>query len=135
MTYQPVTNFSQHRTHWQDWLNLGLAMWLFLSPWILGFAGMAGGSTPFIMSASWNAWILGAAVFVVSLGSLNSEERWPEWINLVLGVWIFLAPWILGFQMVTNRAGWDHWIVGAAIVVLAICGASTARFSGPRANA
>jgi hypothetical protein len=132
MTYQDTTNFSPHRTHWQDWLNLILGVWLFFSPWILAFASPSGNGIA--MAASWNAWVLGVAVFVVSLGSSYSNERWPEWINLVLGAWIFLAPWILGFQTVMMRAAWDHWIIGAAVFILAVWSASTVGMRGPQAR-
>ncbi len=42
-----------------------------------------------------------------------------EWTNVILGGWLFLAPWIFGF---TGNAGaaWSAWIIGGIVLVLAI---------------
>jgi hypothetical protein len=45
-------------------------------------------------------------------------------VNLLLGAWIFFAPWILGFAGFP-AAAWDHWIVGAAIAIVGFLGLST----------
>ncbi len=42
-----------------------------------------------------------------------------EWLNVVLGAWLFLSPWILGFTS-TSAAAWSAWILGALIVVFAV---------------
>lgn len=39
---------------WQDWLNLLLAVWLFVSPWVLGFTTADGGTSV----AAWNTCIV-----------------------------------------------------------------------------
>lgn len=48
-----------------EWINVIAAIWLFISPWVLGFAG----SKP---AASWNDWVLGVVVFLLALGAINS---------------------------------------------------------------
>ncbi len=40
-----------------------------------------------------------------------------EWANLVLGAWLFLSPWILGFSG-TSAAAWSAWVLGALVVIL-----------------
>jgi hypothetical protein len=43
---------------------------------------------------------------------------WQEWVNLALGVWIFIAPWVLGFATGGYvAAAWDHWIIGALVFI------------------
>lgn len=119
----------QGRTNrWQDWANLILAIWLFISPWVLRFgaatqaaAGAGNGSGVAVSHAAWNAWVLGVIVFLVALSAIGSWEVWQEWWNLILGAWIFVAPWALGFVGLP-RASWDHWLVGAAIFLLALWG-------------
>lgn len=118
------------RNRWQDGANLILAIWLFFSPWILQFGGAGWTAQPPagnavvqpIANADWNAWVLGVIVFLVSLSALSRMELWQEWVNLVLGVWIFIAPWVLGFvagpQPAASAASWDHWIVGALIFLI-----------------
>lgn len=122
-----------------DWLLVIAAIWLFISPWALGFsgavtgnvaangAGVAAGAAPpgpavDISRAAWNAWILGAIVFMVALAqaiSFTPERFQQKWVNVVFGAWIFAAPWALGFT-VLPRASWDHWVIGAIVFVLGI---------------
>jgi len=122
----------QGRTNrWQDWANLILAIWMFISPWVLQFGGAAqnaagGGPAVSVSHAAWNAWVLGVIVFLVALSAIGNMEVWQEWWNIVLGAWIFVAPWALGFVGLP-RASWDHWIVGALIFLLAIWNLSQLR--------
>src|SRR6185312_17568163 len=63
---------------WQDWANLVLAIWLFISPWVLQFAvggqtaapGAGGGAAPAAIgggTAAWDAWVLGVIIFLVAV--------------------------------------------------------------------
>ncbi len=131
MTYDTTNRKFPTRNNWQDWANLILAIWLFFSPWILQFGGNASTQPPVagahainaVSNAAWNAWILGVLVFIVALSGIGRMELWQERINAVLGAWIFIAPWVLGFS--GGRfpgANWDHWIVGALIFLIALSG-------------
>jgi SPW repeat len=120
----------------QDWLNVLLAIWLFISPWVLQFgfgvqpgpAGSAGLPAPtadVLYAAAWNAWILGIVVFLIALSASGRRAAWQasghEWVVLLLGIWIFVAPWVLGFADVgTRTAAWDHWITGALIFLVSL---------------
>ena len=110
--------------HWQDVANLVLATWLFLSPWILGFvlvsatAAGAAAPGPNLSNASWNAWVLGILIVLLAIAALSGTRLWQEWLQLLLGVWLFIAPWVLGFSA-APAAAWDHWIVGILVVVCA----------------
>lgn len=42
-----------------------------------------------------------------------------NWLQLILGVWIFVSPWILGFYEI-NLALWSNLIAGIAIAVLSL---------------
>ncbi|HEX5507742.1 MAG TPA: SPW repeat protein [Pseudolabrys sp.] len=77
--------------------------------------------------AAWNAWVLGVIVFLIALSALGQRfARGHEWYNLILGIWIFIAPWVLGFAAAANPA-WDHWIVGALIFLASASGFAVAR--------
>jgi hypothetical protein len=112
---------------WQDWANVILAIWLFISPWVLQFGGAAETASAgapnapgvAVSHAAWNAWVLGVIVFLVALSAIGNLEVWQEYWSLILGAWIFAAPWALGFVGLP-RASWDHWIDGALIFLLAI---------------
>jgi hypothetical protein len=125
----------------QDVANLILAVWLFISPWALQFGAYAGNggasgapaAGPIINygSATWDAWVLGVIIFLVSISALSEMALWQEWINLVLGVWLFIAPWALGFNSGMPRAAWDHWVVGILVAAFALAGLATPRKEPP----
>jgi hypothetical protein len=109
--------------HWQDWANIVLAVWLFISPWVINFAGGPAGAAPVAATgvaatASWNAWIIGVIIFLVAIAAVARLQVWQEWVNLVLGIWLFISPWVLGFSGLAGAA-WNHWIVGALVAILA----------------
>jgi len=97
---------------WQDWINVIAGAWIFVTPWIFGFADET--------SAAWNAWILGIAIAAVGLWALAAPETdGIEWTQGVLGAWTFVAPWVLGFTGIA-AAAWNAWIVGGVVFVLAV---------------
>jgi hypothetical protein len=95
-------------TSWQDWTDLVLAAWLFVSPWIVGVATGFG----------WNAWVVGAAAVLVGVWALAAPRQMAAEIVMGLfGVWLFITPWLFGFSGVAGQA-WNMWIVGALLMVL-----------------
>ncbi|HZS85348.1 MAG TPA: SPW repeat protein [Stellaceae bacterium] len=137
-TWQSGRSGRPQTNHWQDWINLLLAIWLFISPWVLNFgsapatqtAGGAAGAPPpggvMTGNAAWDAWVLGVIIGLVAISAIAQLAPWQEWVNLVLGVWVFIAPWILSFSGLRNAA-WDHWIVGFLVFIFAIWNLSTVR--------
>jgi hypothetical protein len=91
-----------------DVANLILGAVLFLSPWIFG-------SDTTI--ASQNAFISGLAIAVLAIAALTAFAVWEEWLNLIVGLWVLVSPWVLGFQ--GTRAMTVHVIIGAAVAILA----------------
>jgi hypothetical protein len=105
-----MATFREMKTeHWEDVVNTCLGAVLFLMPWLFDF-----GSTV----AAWNAGFVGAVIFVLSIAAIVRFAQWEEWINLVLGLWVVISPWVLGFAAMAT-AMWGHVVIGAAIVVLA----------------
>jgi hypothetical protein len=105
-----VMNKRESANNWQDWVNLVLAIWLFISPWVLNFAGQ--------QRPSWDAWIIGAVVAILSIAALTQMQIWEEWVNLLLGAWLFISPWVLGFSS-NSTISWNAWIVGVLIFLVA----------------
>lgn len=95
---------------WQEWTTLVLGGLLFVAPWVLGFAEPS--------PAAWNAWIGGFVVAVLSVLALANFQEWEEWLNAAVGVWLVLAPWILGFTALT-AALWSTVVLGALICLVA----------------
>jgi hypothetical protein len=71
-----------------DLYNLLLAMFLFISPWLFA---RANGTAATDLQTS------GAAIAVISLAAMVAFADWEEWANLLLGIWLIVSPWVLGF--------------------------------------
>jgi len=97
---------------WQDAVDLVLGVWLFVSPWALRFYGALPGS-------SGNFFIVGVAMVVFAIVGLNARWLWQEWVNLALGVWLIVSPWLLGFQA-NVAARDDALLVGIVAAVMAV---------------
>jgi hypothetical protein len=79
-----------------------------------------------VQAAAWNAWVLSVMVFLVAISAISRMDFWQEYVNIVLSIWIFIAPWVLGFAMLSDAA-WDHWIVGVLIFLFSISVLARAR--------
>ena len=106
------------------WANLVLGAWLFISPWVLGMTA----------GPAWNSWVVGAVIFVVALSAMGrGPALWNGWVNLVLGAWRFVSPWVLGMYA---ASAWNSWVVGAVVFVLAGIGiAARSRGAGALTHA
>jgi hypothetical protein len=121
--------------YWQDWANAILAIWLFISPWVLQYGSGAPANTAdatttgvvgAVHAAAWNAWVLGVIIFLVAISAISRMDFWQEYVNIVLSIWVFIAPWVLGFALLSG-ASWSHWIVGVLVFLMSISVLSRAR--------
>ena len=94
-----------------DVINLVLGGVLFLSPWIFGFASEH--------PASYNAWIAGILIAGLAVAALYAFELWEEGVQLVVGLWSAVSPWVLGFAA-NPRAMWPHVGVGLIVAIIAV---------------
>ena len=76
--------------NWSDSINLLIGAWLFVSVWVLSFAS--------IPAAMWNALILGALVAILAIAALMEWREWEEWTDMLVGAWLVISPWVLGFK-------------------------------------
>jgi hypothetical protein len=91
-----------------DVANLILGAILFFSPWMFGFdAG----------KASENAHIAGIVIAILAIAALAAFAIWEEWLNLIVGLWTLVSPWLLGFQ--GTKAMTVTVVIGAAVAILA----------------
>ena len=104
-----MTNSVMEGKKAQDWINLVLAVVLFVSPWIMGFAAET--------APAWNAWIAAIVLGVLAVATLAVFAQWEEWANLVVGLWLIVSPLLLGFAANAN-AMWTHVVLGALVVVV-----------------
>jgi SPW repeat len=91
-----------------DVANLILGAVLFFSPWMFGFGA---GTAPE------NAYIAGIVIAGLAIAALAAFAVWEEWLNLIVGLWVLVSPWVLGFQGTTAMT--VHVIIGAAVAIIA----------------
>jgi hypothetical protein len=53
-----------------------------------------------------------------SKGAVMTTRRWIDWVNVLLGLWLIAAPWILGSADGNSLAAGNSRSVGAALVML-----------------
>ncbi len=97
--------------HWQDPVNLVLGLWMIASPWALAYQAE---SAPL-----WNAVVAGVLIAAVALAALYRVFAWQEWANFILGLWLVVSPWALGFaglQAATRNAV----VTGVVVAALAL---------------
>ncbi len=102
---------------WQDWLTLIIGVWLFFSVWLLGFSGIA--------FAMWNALVFGVLIAAAALLAITRFQWWEEWVDMAIGAWLIVSPWVLGFASLgggdpigATVATWNFVGVGAATFLL-----------------
>jgi hypothetical protein len=91
-----------------DLYNLLLATFLFISPWLFARANA---------TAAMELRASAAAIALLSVAAMVAFANWEEWANLLLGLWLIVSPWVLGFAHTSAM----HFSigVGAAVAFLA----------------
>ncbi len=103
----------------RDWVITSLGLWMMVSPRVLHFASIHMGIQS---SAIWSAWLAGAAIILVTLGSRFVVLAWNPWqdgTNVALGLWLMISPWVLGYAAeMTVRT--NSLAVGFCVAALAL---------------
>lgn len=110
---------------WQDWVAVVLGAYLVLSTTWTSVPG--GGAAAMV--------VLGVLLIVASVWSLAlPASMTSEYGHMLLGVLLFLAPWVLGFAAY-GAAAWTCWVIGVLVVLIgaaALPEASGRRTAGQR---
>ncbi|MGW4564252.1 SPW repeat protein [Streptomyces sp. NPDC004561] len=103
-----------------------LGLYCAASPWILHYTA----SQPALMTHNL---IMGIAIGLLALGFTRAPERMYglSWAMCAMGVWLIIAPWIVGSHpdqgVIINNA-----VIGALAIVLGLMCAGTAARTAPR---
>lgn len=95
----------------QDWGNLALGVWLLVSTLIIHYPAI-------YLNAALNSYMTGVAIVVFSACAMYIPRIWEEVLNVALGLWLIVSPWMLGFSSNMNLTA-NALIVGLAVVLLA----------------
>lgn len=76
---------------WESGTNILLGLWLVLSPFFFGYASSAELGSDMLAGAA-----------IALLAAFRTFQRdvgdWADWLTALLGVWVLLSPWIIGFS-------------------------------------
>lgn len=104
---------------WARVLAMAAGIWLMASPAVLGYADHATAASDRIVGP-----IAAAASFVAVWGVV----RVLRWVTLPLGLWLLVAPWVLGSPV---EAAVSDVVAGAVFVATALVrGKVDSRFGG-----
>jgi hypothetical protein len=93
-------------------INLLAGLWFFVSPWVY---------QAWHLHDAWNSWIVGALIAIFALIRIANPMSTPffSWLNLLLGIWAFVSPWVFMYTANTGRFV-NSLCVGVVVFVLAI---------------
>jgi hypothetical protein len=97
-------------TKWQDWASFALGLWLAVSPWVLGYSHLE--------AATANAAFIGLALALGSHFQVSFDEMSAKWFNMAAGLWLVLAPFLLGYSAHLEVTA-NSIVVGTAVAALA----------------
>lgn len=83
-------------------------LFLFISPWLFAYVSE---------KVRIEVWASGAAIAAISIAAMIAFSDWEEWVNLLLGAWLMISPWVLGF--VHTSAMHVSIAIGALVVFIA----------------
>lgn len=95
---------------WEDWCSWLLGIWLCISPWALRYDLDPIATQISVLS--------GLLIILAELVTLSIFRSWEEWINVILGVWLVICPWILDISASTVRTNFI--VVGVLMMAFAL---------------
>ncbi|WP_172457780.1 SPW repeat protein [Pseudonocardia sp. N23] len=104
---------------WQDWAAVVIGVLAALSPLVLSVDS----------AAVWALVVLGVLLAVSGLWSLGAPGSVAsEYVHAVLGVLLFISPWVLGYSDLLG-ASWTSWVAGVLAVVVGLTAIPAAQHS------
>jgi hypothetical protein len=99
------------KTAWKEVVELIIAVYVLLSPFIFGFFDVVSASVTFLL--------IGTAVLVISQLGIAKQQPWEEWTNLTLAILLTASPWLFGYYAVTIATA-SAAIAGVVLIIMAI---------------
>ena len=93
---------------WNLAVSIGLGAWLMLTPALLGSSA----------STAHSDHVVGALIITVAAIALADVGRPVRFVNVLLGVWVVLSPWLL--TGATVASAWNDPIVGSLLIVASL---------------
>ena len=95
----------------QDWIMLICGVLLFIAPWAMGFSAD--------VAAARTAWVGGIVIAAMAIAALVQFAEWEDWVALIAGVLMIIAPWALGFAAL-HYAVWAFVVLGLVVALASV---------------
>ena len=99
-------------TRWEDWVAVAVGLVVALSTFVVPQVGAS------------MAWMLTLGILLIASGIVNLAMPGlvaTEWVQLALGIVLFIAPWIGQYasNALTLGPAWISWVGGVIAVIVA----------------
>lgn len=100
-------------------INILAGIWLVIAPFLLGYSDFP--------EPTWNDILVGVAVIIIAGVKMSKplSAAGISWVNVILGVWLILAPFVLQYE--PRNAMWNDIVLGCIIAIFGIWSAVAAR--------
>lgn len=100
-----------HFSAWQGMVELVIATWLIMSPFLLGFFDSA--------AAGLTSISIGSLIILMSLLGLTRQPLWEDGFSLGLAFVLLLSPWLLNYSSLLV-ATWNAVATGLLLAVFTL---------------
>ncbi len=101
-----------------DGLMMVAGLYAAASAWIIGFADQTALATTNLICG------LAVALLAMALGSAYGRTHGLAFVAPLLGLWLFVSPWLVSGVDTSTSMIWSHVIVGAIVFVLGVAAAA-----------
>jgi hypothetical protein len=108
-----ANEISKRTFTWHDWLNALLALWVILSPFILGFNQNK--------TALWNNIAVGVVALLITLASARGGGGMVGWI-VPLALWLFVSAFVFVQVVPIAAYVWNNWITAFVLIIGGLVG-------------
>jgi hypothetical protein len=99
-----------------SWLAFVIAAWVAIGPWAWGYDDVGDGVTTDLVSA--------ACVALLASGAILLPSLWA--IEVLAGLWLVTAPWLVGYGDANGPVGLSDSFAGVVLIVAALSGLTAA---------
>ncbi|HEY7791187.1 MAG TPA: SPW repeat protein [Vicinamibacterales bacterium] len=105
---------------WASWVLVIFGIWLIIAPFVLGYSAISAAATTEDV-------ILGVVILILSLWSALAvvPPAGISWILLLLGIWVLIAPFVVGYAIMSGTAMGNDVVMGILTIVFSLIGALT----------
>jgi hypothetical protein len=97
---------------WQYGMTMWFGLLLLAMPFLLHFASQ-------IPVRSWDFYIIGVVTVACAAAGMHLRSTAAAWTAPVLGLWMFVSPWILGFASNVEARN-SAWVLGAMVFLTSL---------------